>query len=157
AEIFPAGLIFTGVTGANPGSQDVQIANPSAAAISFISGMIGTGLDYLPKNAVISADQPTTVHVYPDFANLAPGTVQKGTITLQFSDTSPSQTINVLTVVAPAGATAMAARPQGSFAPAIDGCTPQGLYVLFRAPQPTQNSISVRAGDTISLEVQVAD
>jgi hypothetical protein len=31
-----------------PGSQDVQVGNPSGETSGFVSGIIGTGLDYLP-------------------------------------------------------------------------------------------------------------
>src|SRR5439155_9835750 len=99
---FPASLIFTGEAGKTPGSQDVQVANTSKAANSFSSGVIGAGLSNLPTNAVVAADRPTTVHVIPDFSKLTPGTY-RGTITLQFSDGSRSQTISVLSVVAPTG------------------------------------------------------
>ena len=68
AQIFPAGLIFTGVAGGTPGSQDVQVGNPAGVANSFQSGIIGTGFSYLPTNATVQPNQPTTVHVYPDFS-----------------------------------------------------------------------------------------
>ena len=105
-QLFPTGLIFTGVAGVTPGSQDVQVGNPTAQVNNFQSGLIGTGFSFLPTNASIQPSQPTTVRVYPDFSNLTPGSLNRGTITLQFSDGSPSQTINVLIVVAPSGSTA---------------------------------------------------
>jgi uncharacterized protein (TIGR03437 family) len=162
AQVFPAGLIFTGVAGATPGSQDVQVGNPMGQANSFVSGIIGTGFSYLPASADVEPNQPTTVHVYPDFSSLQPGTIQKGTITLQFSDTTPSQTISVLIVVAPSGTTPnslighaeggkSAAQPQAS------GCATPGSFVVFRSPQPSQSTFSAVVGQATTMDVQVSD
>ncbi len=157
-QLFPAGLIFTGVAGVTPGSQDVQVGNPAGKATSFLSGIIGSGLDYLPKSASLQPNQPTTVHVYPDFSKSTPGSIQQGTITLQFSDLSPSQTINVLSVVAPTGAgsgslTEHAKGPQ----PEASGCASQSLLVLFRSPQPSQSTFTAVVGQTATLDMQVSD
>ena len=162
AQVFPAGLIFTGVAGTTPGSQDVQVGNPAGTANTFISGVIGAGLDYLPKNAVVLPSQPTTVHVYPDFGKLSPGSIQKGTITLQFSDTSPSQTINVLLVVAPSGTTPNSlvahAQPGDAAAqPEASGCATQGSLVVFRSPQPSQSIFTAVVGQPTTMDVQVSD
>ena len=149
-QVFPAGLIFTGVAGGTPGSQDVQVGNPAGTTVSFVSGIIGSGLDYLPKNASLQPNQPTTVHVYPDFSQLSPGSIQQGTITLQFSDFSPSQTINVLTVVAPSGAgsSGLVAHAQS--------CG-QTLRIVFREPQPNQSTFSATVGQATTLDMQVTD
>src|ERR1035437_7378626 len=93
--VFPTGLIFTGVAGVTPGSQDVQVGNPTGQVNNFQSGLIGTGFSFLPTNASIQPNQPTTLRVFPDFSTLTGGSLQRGTITLQFSDGS-SQTISVL-------------------------------------------------------------
>ncbi len=149
-QVFPAGLIFTGLAGVTPGSQDVQVGNPAGTTISFVSGSIGTGLDYLPKNASLQPNQPTTVHVYPDFSQLSPGSILQGTITLQFSDFSPSQTINVLTVVAPSGtgSSGLVAHAQS--------CG-QTLRIVFREPQPNQSTFNVTLGQAATIDVQVSD
>jgi uncharacterized protein (TIGR03437 family) len=132
---------------------------------NFQSGLIGTGFSYLPTDASVQPNQPTTVHVYPDFSKLAPGSVQQGTITLQFSDRSPSQTINVLTVVAPSGSTA-AADTSGDRAAevrgyrielgpsAASGCATQAWSVQFRSPQA---GFSAVLGQATAVEVQVTD
>ena len=157
-QVFPAGLIFTGVAGATPGSQDVQVGNPSGNATSFLSGVIGTGFDYAPKSAILQANQPTTLRVFPDFSTLQPGNTQQGTITLQFSDLSPPQTISVLTVVAPSGITSnsLAAHAKGLH-PEASGCAGQRLYVVFRSPQPSQTTFSALLGQATTLDVQVSD
>jgi len=51
-QVFPTGLIFTGVTGVTPGSQDVQVGNPTGQPNNFQSGLIGTGFSFLPTLAV---------------------------------------------------------------------------------------------------------
>jgi uncharacterized protein (TIGR03437 family) len=150
-QVFPAGLIFAGAAGVTPGSQDVQVANPAAAAVSYQSGIIGTGLDYLPKNATVAPSQPATLHVYPDFSGLSPGAIQHGFITLGFSDGS-AQTISVLTVVAPAatGTTQATTRPKTA-----SSCN--GVHVLFRDPQPNQTTVNAVVGQGTTLDVQAVD
>jgi uncharacterized protein (TIGR03437 family) len=156
-QIFPTGLIFTGVAGATPGSQDVQVANPTGQVNNFQSGLIGAGFSFLPANASIQPNQPTTVRVFPDFSNLTPGSIQQGTITLQFSDRSPSQTINVLTVVAPSGAAAnnSGAEVTKVTGPrAASGCAAQGWNVQFRSLQPNFTAV---LGQATAVDVQIAD
>ncbi|HLK66507.1 MAG TPA: IPT/TIG domain-containing protein [Bryobacteraceae bacterium] len=156
AQAFPAGLIFTGTSGVTPPPQDVLVANPAGSANSFISGMIGsTGLDYLPKSANVQSTQPTPVHVYPDFSKLAGGTIQKSTITLQFSDNSPPQTITVLTVVAPPGAGQSNSSESLAAEPHASGCG--GLSIVFREPQPSQTTFTAVAGQTTTMEAQISD
>ena len=159
-QLYPTGLVFTGVAGATPGSQNVQVGNPTAQVNSFQSGQIGSGFSFLPTNAAVQPNQPTTLHVYPDFSKLTPGSITKGTITLQFSDQSPSQTVNVLFVVAPAGATANHVSQQDArwyhidLTSAASGCTSQNLQVLYRSP--AQNFAAI-VGQATLLEAQVSD
>ena len=147
-QIYPTGLIFTGAAGTTPGSQTVQVANPTAQVNSFQSGAIGTGFSFLPTNASLEPSQPTTILVYPNFASLAPGSVQQGTITLQFADRSPSQSIDVLAVVAPSGATPDA-DPKTAAA-----CSTLPLNVQVRSLQP---NFSATQGQAVTLEAQVVD
>jgi uncharacterized protein (TIGR03437 family) len=161
-QLYPSGLIFTGVAGATPGSQDVQVGNLSGQVNNFQSGQIGTGFSFLPTNASIQPSQPTTVRVYPDFSQLSAGSITRGTITLQFSDGSPSQTINILFVVAPAGATTDQVgatdnrwyRIKLGRDAASSGCASQPLQVQYRAPQLNFSAV---AGQAMLLEVQVTD
>jgi uncharacterized protein (TIGR03437 family) len=164
-QIFPTGLIFTGVAGVTPGSQDVQVGNPTGQVNSFQSGLIGTGFSFLPTNASVQPNQPTTVRVFPDFSHLTPGSIQQGTITLQFSDRSQQQTINVLTIVAPSGSTAgtnvsgdRAGEERGyriELGPtAASGCATQAWSVQFRSLQPNFTAV---LGQATAVDVQIAD
>jgi uncharacterized protein (TIGR03437 family) len=167
-QVFPTGLIFTGVAGVTPGSQDVQAGNPGGQAINFQSGQIGTGFSFLPTNASLQPELSTTVRVFPDFSNLTAGSIQQGTITLQFSDRSPSQTINILIVVAPPGSTAGPAET-GDFADgsaqrgyrikltpedASSGCAGQAWNVQFRSLQPHFPAV---VGQATTVDVQITD
>ncbi len=167
-QVFPAGLIFTGVAGVTPGSQDVQVGNPTGQVNNFQSGQIGSGFSFLPTNASIQPNQPTTVRVFPDFSNLTAGSIQQGRVTLQFSDGSPSQTINVLIVVAPAGSTASAVGADDSsddeaakrgyrIVMGPDGasaCAGQALQMQYRSPQPNFTAV---VGQATAIDVQVSD
>jgi uncharacterized protein (TIGR03437 family) len=167
-QMFPAGLIFTGVAGVTPGSQDVQIGNPTGTVNSYQSALIGTGFSFLPTNASIQPNQPTTVRVFPDFSNLSPGSTQQGTIALQFADRSPQQVINILIVVAPAGSAAAALDPYDfgdraaevrgygiELGPnAASGCATQALQVQYRSLQPNFTAV---VGQGKAIDVQVSD
>jgi uncharacterized protein (TIGR03437 family) len=155
-QIYPNGLIFTGVAGATPGSQDVSIANTSAVPNNYQSGAIGP-VSSLPTNATLQPSQPTTLHVYPDFSSLSPG-VTRGTVALQFSDGSAAQAINVLMSVAPAtGSTAALAGEDGKLEPRASTCPPQALNVVFRLPQQPALSFQATVGQSTTLEVAVSD
>ena len=155
-QIYPNGLIFTGVAGANPSSQNVMVGNTAAGSNSYQSSTIGP-LSFLPTNADIQPNQPTTLHVYPDFSALGPG-IARGTVTLQFADGSPSQAINVLMSVAPAGSGAGAdsIEARDKLQPRATSCPPQALNVVFRLPQTSQ-SFSATLGQSLTLEASVSD
>ena len=167
-QIFPSGLIFTGVAGVTPGSQDVQVGNPTGQVNSYLSGIIGTGFSFLPTIATIQPSQPTTLRVFPDFSALTAGSLQRGTITLQFSDGSPSQTVNVLIVVAPPGSTPAAVETDDSggrgtaargyrieLGPnAASGCAAQPLQIQYRSLQPNFTAV---VGQGKAIDVQVSD
>ena len=163
-QVFPTGLIFTGVAGVTPGSQNVTVGNPAGSSNSYQSGIIGSGFSFAPTNAVLQATQPSTLHVYPDFSSLSPASIQQGTITLQFSDRSPSQTVNVLIVVAPTGVTPTDAQAAGdleerSHADAAgpkagSACASQALQIQYRS---LQTNFTATVGQGTALEVQVTD
>ena len=146
-EVRPSGVIFTGAAGASPGSQDVLVGNPKAQADTYISGGIGKGFSYLPATAALPPGQPLTVRVFPDFTSLAPGEIDRGTITLQFSDGTP-RTISVLTVVAPGSSGGGSTRAEDQ-----QGCT----TLLIQPTNLTDPSSSVTVGQPAALEVKVAD
>jgi uncharacterized protein (TIGR03437 family) len=160
-QLYPTGLIFTGVAGVTPGSQDVLVANTTGQTSNFQTGQIGAGFSFLPTNGSIQPNQPSTLRVYPDFSNLTPGSITRGTITLQFSDGSPSQTVNVLFVVAPPGATANRSGSTDDRWYRIDlspdaasACSSQPWQVQFRSPTASFAAIT---GQATSLEVQITD
>jgi hypothetical protein len=167
-QMFPAGLIFTGVAGVTPGSQDVQLGNPTGTVNSYQSALIGTGFSFLPTNATIQPGQSTTVRVFPDFSNLSPGSIQQGTIALQFADRSPQQVINILIVVAPSGSTPAVMETDSSgdrgtaargyrieLGPkAASGCATQALQVQYRSLQPNFTAV---VGQGKAIDVQVSD
>jgi uncharacterized protein (TIGR03437 family) len=157
-QVFPSGIIFSGAVGMTPGSQNVKVGNTAGATLSYQSGRIGSGFSFLPTNASVPPDQPTTLQVFPDFSGLAPGAVQQGTITLQFSDQSPSQTVNVLLVVAPTGANPSGAG--GSLSGeameplAATNCASMPLQIQFRSLQTNFRAV---VGQPTTLDVQVSD
>lgn len=163
-QVFPAGLIFTGMAGTMPGPQDVLVGNPSGQANSFASGSVGAGpgskgFSYLPTSATIQPNEPTTIHVYPDLTKLSPGSILSGVITLLFNDGS-IQTIQVLIVVAPSGTTPNSLirqfeRGTKATQPEASGCPTQGLFIVFRSP--SQAKFSALVGQGSALEVQVSD
>jgi uncharacterized protein (TIGR03437 family) len=135
---------------------------------SYLSGIIGTGFSFLPTIATIQPSQPTTLRVFPDFSALTAGSLQRGTITLQFSDGSPSQTVNVLIVVAPPGSTPAAVETDDSggrgtaargyrieLGPnAASGCAAQPLQIQYRSLQPNFTAV---VGQGKAIDVQVSD
>jgi uncharacterized protein (TIGR03437 family) len=153
-QIYPNGLIFTGVAGTSPGSQDVAVGNPSAAANSYLSSTIGP-LTFIPGSATIQPNVPVTLHVSPDFSSLAPG-ITRGTIALQFSDGSPAQAINVLMSAAPAATPSATANARGKADPRLASCPPQALNVVLRAPQPAR-SFTATVGQSMTIEAAVSD
>jgi uncharacterized protein (TIGR03437 family) len=147
-EIRPSALIFTGVAGSSPGSQDVMIGNPASQPDTFLSGQIGAGYSYLPTTASVLPNQPATLRVFPDFSNLPPGTHQNGVITLLFSGNTP-RTVTVLMVVAPAGLSP-------GLATQAAGCASSNLEVQLRSPS-AGSPFSALAGAPVTIAAQVVD
>jgi uncharacterized protein (TIGR03437 family) len=143
----PSSLIFTGVAGATPGSQDVMIGNPQAQAKSYKSNSIGSVFTYLPTNASVAPSQPTTLRVFPDFTSATPGQIDHGVITLLFEDGTP-RTVSVLTVVAPSGS---GNRSEGTGASA---CASPKLEIQFRS---LVAGFAAVVGKPTTVEVQVVD
>jgi trimeric autotransporter adhesin len=155
-QVSPSGLVFTGVTGAeNPGAQTVTIANTGSAPIVYGSGMSyatsPNWISYLPGNATINPDEPQTVTVQPNFANLQTG-YYRGTLTLTF-DNGSILTVAILAVLAPSGSTAMARRER-SEPQQMSGCSPMALLPLFTQ---VGTSGSVSTGFPVAIVVEVVD
>ncbi len=153
-QMYPTGLIFTGIAGAKPGSQTFSVANLSNSAVDFLTGAIPNQtppFSYLPLNATLAVTSPSTLQVYPDFSKLTPGSVTKGTITLEFMDNSPAQSVNLLFVVAPPGATL----DERTGLPRASGsCSSQALQLVFRSPSTGFTAV---VGQGTNIDVQVSD
>ncbi len=153
-EVRPTGLIFTGVPGSTPGSQAVSVANLLGRALFFNS--VGVTLDgrnwltHVPKSATIDPQRPERVVVQADLRGLEPG-IRRGAVTLLFEDGS-SRTVNILTVVAPAGTAALLADEEGGGAPQRS-CAGR-LLVHFRSPG---EGFVASLGQPLGLEVKVVD
>lgn len=149
-EIQPSALIFTGIQGANPGSQTVLISNPTSQPLGFASSRItldgGKWFVHAPDTATVMPNQPGRIIVQPDFSSLSPGP-HRGAITLLFDD-GTARSIGVLSVVAPS--LAAAARRAGSVAG--PSCNSTQLLPQFTS---LQNGFVVSSQQPIGLQVQV--
>jgi len=153
----PNSLVFTGTAGnSSPGSQTVQVFDPTGTNKSFRSGIVtvngGNWLVTLPGDATIPANQPVQVVVQPFVNNLAPGTYQ-GTLTLQFSDGRVSTVaIQFVVTTGAGGGTSheQEVRPADSNGP----CTSTQLMPSLLTLGP---GFSVPAGYPQGLEAQVVD
>jgi uncharacterized protein (TIGR03437 family) len=150
-EMRPTGLIFTGIAGTNPGSQDVLLGNPQAQTRSYLSNSIGSTFTYLPASASVAPSQPATVRVFPDFSKVNPGEIDRGVITLLFDDGTP-RNISVLTLVAPPGTS----RPESAAATpfAAGACASSNLQIQFRS---LARDFVAAIGQATTIEVQMAD
>lgn len=97
-EVRPSALVFTGITGENPGSQTITIANLGRTAANFESSRIGGWFLQAPEAAQVEPNRPARIIVQPDFTNLTPG-VRRGAITLLFQD-GTIRTVSLLSVAA---------------------------------------------------------
>jgi len=149
-EVQPIGLVFTGTAGISPGSQDILIGNPKGQADNFLSSQIGTSFSYKPASSQLLPGQPQTLRVYPDFTQLSGGTIQHGTITLQFAD-GTARTISVLTVVSSSTGGGQSSDHQLI---ASGACTPTQLIPTFTA---LGSGNPVPAGYPVTIKVKVVD
>jgi uncharacterized protein (TIGR03437 family) len=146
----PTSLIFTGVPGVGPPSQNFQVAVPGLQPLDFSSGRLTLdGQNWFkqsPVSGTVYPDQPVTIGVQPNFSALGPG-VYSGVITIQFADGHVS-TEKLLTVVAPsATAGTLTAHAAGS-------CGPSQLTIQFTNQQ---SNFSATVAKPTPLEVQVVD
>jgi uncharacterized protein (TIGR03437 family) len=144
-EIQPSGLIFTGPAGSSQSPQNVMIGIRKAVPDEFISGTVGSGFSYTPTSTTLQPNQPATMQVTPSFKGANPGDINRGTITLQFSD-GTARNVSLLTVVAP--------QPAGSdrFAPrASNNCAT--LELQWRTPATSTFSVVQGQGQTLQLQV----
>lgn len=135
-EVNPAGLIFTGQAGISPDPQAVTIGIRKADGDQYVSGPIGSGFTFAPTTASLQPGQLSAILVVPDFTLLAPGEIDHGSITLQFSD-GTVRTINTLTVVAPSD----------------PASTCSNLMLQWRAPSSSNFTVAQGSGQTLELQV----
>ncbi len=160
-EVRPTGLVFVGSPGNPPGSQTVSIANRGTADVGFNSNKITYNnvnwMSNAPVVGTVRANSPTQMTVLPDFSARNPG-VDRGVITVLFADGS-AQTVNVLSVVPPAGykpsAEPQLIRAAAALGPHASGCTPSKLVGQMTSPSPT--SAASPLGQPLSMELHLAD
>jgi len=106
-EIQPSGMIFTGQASSPPGSQVVRLATQASTSNNFRANPAtfdgAPWLVSVPGTGTVTPAQGSAITVQPNFSALNPG-VYFGTITFLFGDNT-SRVVNVLTVLAPPGAT----------------------------------------------------
>lgn len=136
-----AGLIFV-ATGNNPATQVVQVANPAnqtltvSTKLEFAKGAGGWFSATASGNTATSA-QPVTETVAVNATGLAPG-VYVGTLDIHFAETNTDYPVEILLVVAKAGA----------------ACTPTQLLPVFTN---LEGAFRRLAGLPIPLDVEVVD
>jgi uncharacterized protein (TIGR03437 family) len=153
-DVRPTGLVFTGIAGASPGSQNITVANVTANRINFGSsiGYNGAGgfIKYQPTDHDVAANSPVPIVVQPDFTNLAVG-IHRAAVTLILDDGS-TPVVNVLTVVAPAGIPTGGALKDGDRLAV--GCSPAQLLVT---PAQVGFVTTPKVGFPTALIVKVVD
>jgi uncharacterized protein (TIGR03437 family) len=160
-QVRPTGLIFTAVAGtSSPSSQLLRMTTPRSEGQEARSGILtldgGDWIEILPRNLVVSADDPRSIVVQPSLGSKPPG-VYRGQLTFLFDDGS-TQVVDILfLVVRPGGG--LAPGGSGRFRDAADmaalpGCTPQRLHAVH---QTLSNNFSAPVGWPTPINVQVAD
>jgi len=135
-DVQPSGLIFTGVSGSNPSSQDITVsylAGANAYQSAVVTDDGGGWLKNAPTSASLLPGQPAQVVVYPDFTTLAPG-VYHGTITFLFNNNVAS-TVDVIAVIA-GGSGSSALTTANALRPAVAIADSQALPVEAPALRP---------------------
>ncbi len=150
----PTGLIFASqaaAAGSLP-AQTVTLATGAPADVGFASGVLtydgGTWLASGTNNSAVPSGGSTTVSILPNLSGLSAG-VYRGGMTVLFSDGSPSQVVDILSVVVP-GSSA----PSQEGGPAAAGCTPQRLQMV---QQTLSSNFGTPVGYPTSLQAQVVD
>jgi uncharacterized protein (TIGR03437 family) len=151
AQVYPSGLLFTGVAhGANPDARTVTLTNVAATAAAYTSAnLTDDGANWItltPASGFVPGSTSSNLAVQPNIAGLGPG-VWQGFITLRFGDGSV-RIVNVALVLrsgSPAGS------PKEHLAA---GCTPSKLVPLFTS---LGSSFSVPASWPNALEMAIVN
>ncbi len=134
-DVQPAGLVFTGQVGIDPGPQDVVLTNSSAVRQDFRAASIGRTFTFSPASGSVAPGQSMTLRVSPSFSGLLASAFEFGSISLQFTD-GTIHTIGILSIATPPGD--------------CSGAT--GLSVAFLTTPP-----AAVLGVPVTLDVQVSD
>jgi hypothetical protein len=102
AQVYPTGLLFTGVAhGPNPDARTVTLTNVATAAVAYTSSSLtddgAAWIAIAPASGFIPGSASSNLSVQPNIAGLGAG-VWQGTITLRFGDGS-LRVINVALVL----------------------------------------------------------
>jgi uncharacterized protein (TIGR03437 family) len=155
-DVQPSGLIFTGVSGSSPGSQNVAILNPSSQSTGFAVGKVTLdGQNWLvqaPSNGAATPGQSGQVVVQPDFTNLPPG-IYNGVLTFAFGQ-GTVRTVSVLSIVTAATTTTSRLQSLSRVSPEAGSCSSPALEIQFQSP--ARNFVAV-IGQPTNVQVQIVD
>jgi uncharacterized protein (TIGR03437 family) len=151
AQVYPTGLLFTGVAhGPNPDPRTVTLTNVATAAAAYTSSSLtddgASWIALAPASGLVPGSASSNLSIQPNIAGLGPG-VWQGALTLRFGDGS-LRVVNVALVL-------RSATPTGSPKERLaGGCTPSKLVPLFTS---LGSSFSVPASWPSALEMAVVD
>ncbi len=145
----PAELVFTGVAGRSPGSQDVFVYNIAQNPKTYRSKGVLTGarLENLPGDSTLAVNRANRVIVQP-FVSELPAGVHTGTLSLQFSD-GRVRSVRVRVIL-----TGAASLTEGRGAAIDAGCTPTRLLPAVTSLSP---SGAVTVGWPVPVTAEVRD
>ena len=156
-QVAPTGLIFSGVAGSSPSSQNVFVSTVTTAPVQYTTRFVtsdgGNWLATAPASASVTPNQPQRVVVQPDFTNLEAG-VQTGEVHLVFDDGS-DRTVNVVAILSPgAGSSASSVAGRHPIARASGSCTASSLSFTFNG---LASGFSATSGQPVNLQIAVAN
>jgi uncharacterized protein (TIGR03437 family) len=154
----PTGLIFVAREGSSsPSSQLIRLATAGKSAIEVRAGVLtlegGNWFDVLPRNLSLSPGETATLTVQPNLGSLRAGQY-RASVTLLFSDGSPSQVVNVLFVVVAPLMAATAQSIDGGQESTVEPCVAGRVLTIIRSPGLR---FAQTVGLPLNLEVQVTD
>ena len=150
--VVPNELVFTATAGGDsPSSKTVQVYNIAAAPKTFSSSAVfaSSTLNYLPGEATLALNAPTTIVVQPDTTGLTPGEY-RAHLTLQFSDGRVRDVrIHIIVTNAPPSPA-----DEEAHLAARANCSPTKLIPTLTSLGP---SFNVPAGWPVALQSTVVD
>lgn len=149
-EISPNALVFSGSPGTNPGAQEVKIAVPGSANMTYTSSHITSDgqnwLAHTPASGSLAPNQPGRILVQPDYTGLQSGQIYTGKIVVLIGGTA--REVNIL---------ASAAGGTDTLAGKVDrqaSCNPSPLTITWLKPsQPASASI----GSPVDISLKLTD